>query len=69
MVSDVTAGTAFLEIVGGDGGEGQGIVKLSEGQQTGVGGDGSATKLQADFGVELEPERGSLVVTHSVPPR
>ena len=69
VVSDVAAGTALLEIVGGDGGKAQGIIKLSEGQEAGVGGDGGAAKLQLDFGVELEPERGLFVVTHRVPPR
>ncbi len=69
VVSDVAAGTAFLEIVGGDGGKVQGIIKLSEGQQSGVGGDGGTAKRQLDFGVELEPERGFFAVTHWVPPR
>ncbi len=54
VVLDVTSGTAFLEIVGGDGGKVQGIIKLSEGQQSGVGGDVGTAKLQPDFGVELE---------------
>ncbi len=69
VVSDVTAGTAFLEIVGGDGGKSQGIIQFSEGQQSGVGGDGSSAKLQADLGIELEPERGLFAVTQWVPPR
>ena len=55
MVADVTAGTAFLEIVGSNSGKAQGIIQFSEGQQSGVGGDGSTAKLQLDFGVELEP--------------
>ncbi len=63
MVADIAAGTAFLEIVGGDGCKVQGIIKLSEGQQSGVGGDGSSAKLQADFGIELEPERGLFAVS------
>ena len=40
VVADVAAGTAFLEIVGGDGGKVQGVIQFSEGQQSGVGGDG-----------------------------
>ncbi len=63
MVSDVAAGTAFQEIVGGDGGQVQGIIQFSEGQESGIGGDGSAAKLQADFGIELEPERGFFAVS------
>ena len=58
MVSDVAAGTAFLEIVGGYGGKVQGVIQLSECQQSGIGSDGGTVKLQTDFGVELEPERG-----------
>ena len=42
MVSDVAAGTAFLEIVRGYGGEVQGVIQFSECQQSGVGGDGGA---------------------------
>jgi hypothetical protein len=64
MVSDVPARTAFLEIVRGDVGKAQGIIQLSDGQQSTVGGDGSTAKLQPDFGVELEPERGFFAVTH-----
>ena len=56
MVSDVATGTAFLEVVTGDTGQTQGIIKLSEGQQSGIGGDGGTVKFQPDFGVELEPE-------------
>ena len=37
MVSDVAAGTAFLEIVGGYGGKVQGVIQFSECQQSGVG--------------------------------
>ena len=29
----------------------QGVIKLSEGQQSGVGGDGRTVEFQADFGV------------------
>ena len=68
MVADVAAGTAFLEIVGGYGGKVQGVIQLSECQQPGVGSDGGTVKLQTDFGVELEPERGFVAVTHQVPP-
>ncbi len=68
VVSDVAAGTAFLEIVGGDGGKSQGIIQFSEGQQSGIGGDGGAVKFQADFGIEPEPEGSFFAVTHWVPP-
>ncbi len=68
VVSDVTAGTAFLKIVGGDGSKAQGIIQFSEGQQSGVGGDGSTTELEANFGVEVELERGLFAVTIEVPP-
>ncbi len=68
VVSDVAAGTAFLEIVGGDGGKSQSIIKLSEGQKSGVGGDGGTMDLQPDLGIELEPERRLFAVTHRVPP-
>ena len=68
MVADVAAGTAFLEIVGGYGGKAQGIIQLSNGQESGVGSDGGTVKLQTDFGVELESERGLVAVTHRVPP-
>ena len=57
VVSDVATGAAFLEIVAGDMGKAQGIIQLSNGQESGVGGDGSTVKCQAGFGVELEPER------------
>ena len=40
VVADVAAGTAFLEIVGGYVGKVQGVIQLSECQQSGVGGDG-----------------------------
>ena len=58
----------FLEIVGGYGGKAQGIIQLSNGQESGVGSDGGTVKLQPDFGVELESERGLVAVTHQVPP-
>ena len=56
MVLDVAASAVVLEIVAGDTGQVQGVIKLSEGQQSGVGGDGGTTKFQTDFGVELESE-------------
>ena len=60
---------AFLEIVGRQyGGKVQGIIQLSNGQESGIGSDGGTVKLQTDFGVELEPERGFVAVTHQVPP-
>ena len=68
MVADVAAGTAFLEIVGGYGGEVQGVIQFSECQESGVGGDGGAMELQPDLGIELEPKRGLFAVTHRVPP-
>ena len=68
MVADVAAGAAFLEIVGGYGGKVQGVIQLSECQQSGVGGDGGTVKLQPDLGIELEPKRGLFAVTHQVPP-
>ena len=68
MVSDVATGAAFPEIVGGYGGKVQGVIQLSECQQSGVGGDGGTIELQPDSGVELKPERGLFAVTHRVPP-
>ena len=68
MVADVAAGTAFLEIVGSNSANSQGIIQFSEGQQSGVGGDGSTAKLQPDFGVKLTSERGFFAVTYRVPP-
>jgi hypothetical protein len=68
VVADVATGAAFLEIVAGDRGKAQDIIQFSNGQESGVGGDGGTVKFQADFGVELEPERGLFVVTHQVPP-
>ena len=59
---------AFLEIVGSNMGKAQGIIQLSNGQESGIGSDGGTVKLQTDFGVELEPERGFVAVTHQVPP-
>ena len=49
-------------------GKAQGIIQLSNGQESGIGSDGGTVKLQTDFGVELEPERGFVAVTHQVPP-
>ena len=56
VVEDIASSTAFPEVVAGDTGQVQGVFKLSEGQQSGVGGDGNTVKLQVDFGVELEPK-------------
>jgi hypothetical protein len=56
-MADVTAGATFLEVVVGSVGQTQCVIKLSEGQKTGVGGDGGPVKFQADAGIELEPER------------
>ncbi len=66
-MADVAAGTAFLEIVGSNSANSQGIIQFSDGQQSGVGGDGSTAKLQLDFWVELKSERGLVTVTHQVP--
>ena len=66
VVSDVATGAAFLEIVGSNMGKAQGIIQLSNGQESGIGSDGGTVKLQTDFGVELEPERGFVAVTHQV---
>ena len=59
-MEDIASGTAFLEVVLSDFGKAQGIIKLSKSKKTSVGGDGGTVKCQADFGVELEPERGLL---------
>ncbi len=69
VVADIAASTAFLEVVVGSVSQAQGFIQFSNGQETGIGGDGSAVKFQADFGVELEPERGLFAVTHRVLPR
>jgi hypothetical protein len=55
VVSDIAAGTAFQEIVGSDMGKAQGIIQFSNGQESGVGGDGGTMELQPDFGDEPEP--------------
>ena len=55
MVLDVAASAVVLEIVAGDTGQVQGVIKFSEGQQSGIRGDGGTVKFQADFGIELEP--------------
>ena len=67
MVADIAAGTAFLEVVGRNAGKAQGIIKLSEGQQSGVGGDVRTVEFQADFGVELESEGSLFAVTNDGP--
>src|SRR5918999_2480696 len=69
VVLDVPAGAAFLEVVARRAGQGQGFIQFPEGQEAGVGGDGRALKFQADFGVEMESERGLFGFTHRVPPR
>ena len=46
VVADVAAGTAFLEIVGSNMGKAQGIIQLSNGQESGVGSDGGTVKLR-----------------------
>ena len=46
----------------------QGIIQLTACQESGVRGDGSATKFQADSAVELELQRGVGAFTHWVPP-
>jgi hypothetical protein len=58
VVEDIASSTACPEVVAGDTGQVQSVIKLSEGQQSGVGDDGGTVKVQADFGVELEPQRG-----------
>ena len=50
-MSDVPTGAAFLDIVGSDIGKAQGVIQLSEGQQSGVGGDVRTVEFQTDFGV------------------
>jgi len=49
VVSDVSTGAAFLEIVGSNMGEAQGIIQLSNGLESGVGSDGGTVKLQTDL--------------------
>ena len=48
--------------------EPQSGIKLAACQESGVRGDGSATKIQADSAVELELQRGVGAFTHWVPP-
>jgi len=67
-MADVAAGTAFLEIVGGDEGKIQRVIQFSEGKESGVGGDGGTMELQPDLGIELDPERVLFAVTRWVPP-
>ena len=55
VVSDIAAGTAFQEIAGSAMGKAQGIIRFSNGQESGVGSYSGTVKFQADFGVELEP--------------
>ncbi len=50
-MEDIATGAAFLEVVAADTGQVQGVIKLSEGQQSGVGGDVRTVEFQADFGV------------------
>ena len=54
MVPDVATGAVFLEIVAGDMGKAQDIIQFSNGQESGVGGDGGTVKFQVDFGVPPE---------------
>ena len=68
VVTDIATSAAVLEVIAGDTRKAKGLIKLSEGQQSGVGGDGGTVKFQADFGVELEPEGSLFGVTHRVPP-
>ena len=68
VMADVAAGTAFLEIVGGDEGKIQRVIQFSEGKESGVGGDGGTMELQPDLGIELDPERVLFAVTRWVPP-
>ena len=56
------------DIVGINMGKAQGIIQLSNGQESGVGNDGGTVKLWTDFGIELESERGLVAVTHRVLP-
>ena len=56
VVADVAAGTAFLEIVGCYGDKVQGVIQFSEGQESGVGGDGGTMELQPNLRLELEVE-------------
>ena len=51
MVLDVVASAVVLEIVAGDTGQVQGVIKLSEGQQSGIRGDGGAVKFQGTLGL------------------
>ena len=69
MVTDIATSAAFLEVFASDTGQAKGLIKLSERQQSGVRGDGGTVEFQADFGVELEPQRGIYAVTHRVPPK
>ena len=63
-VADVAAGTASLEIVGSNSGKAQGIITVSEGQQSGW----QHRETPIGLGVELKPEGGLFAVTHQVPP-
>ena len=53
VVLDVAAGAVVLEIVAGDTGKGEGLIKLSEGQQSGVRGDGGTVKFRGALGLNL----------------
>ena len=57
MVEDIASGTAFPGVVTRDAGQVQGVIKRSECQQSGVGGDGNTVEFPADLEVELESEK------------
>ena len=68
LVLHIAAGAAFMDIIVGCLCEPQSGIKLAACQESGVRGDGSATKSQADSAVELELQRGVGAFTHWVPP-
>ena len=51
MVLDVMASAVVLEIVAGDTGQVQSVIKLPKGQKSSIRDDGGAVKFQADLGL------------------
>lgn len=69
LVPAVEPGASLREELGCTPGEAEGIVELSESEQTGVGRDRGAPEFQAQPGVKSEQERGRKKFTHEVPHR
>ena len=67
-MENVFARSTPLEIFFSGVGQTKGVIKFSACQQSSVRSDDRALKIQTNFRVKVELERGLFIVTHEVPP-